>query len=373
MRIAIVGTSLFGQGAEYAMASLARGLVARGHVVDVIVSHIHRDLVERGRMPFQLDGRVGLVVLHVRRARWSVPELTFLLARRRYDAVMSHANTFVLPLAIAVRLSCSGARLIKVEHLGGIGCDSHGNALATPTGRMNLVWRFVRSSLSAQFAVSTGVAEAVARFERYPRERIYVVYNPVVDDDFHRKLAVEPVLLPDDFRNRPVVMAAGAFCEIKHYDLLIRAFARIDRSLDARLVIYGDGPCRRQYEDLIGRLGLQARVLLPGFVNNLPAQLRLAACFVCTSWVESFSIVLVEALAAGVPVVSTDAPTGPSEILADGAYGRLVPRDDEDKLVEAICDVLRGGVQPVPEESWRRFSAEAVLDRYENALGEVVK
>jgi glycosyltransferase involved in cell wall biosynthesis len=90
------------------------------------------------------------------------------------------------------------------------------------------------------------------------------------------------------------------------------------------LIIFGEGGLRSEYERLIEELGIGDSVSLPGFTNNLPAELKGGACFVVSSLIESFSVVLVEALASGVPVVSTDCPYGPGEILKRGKYGTLV-------------------------------------------------
>ena len=129
---------------------------------------------------------------------------------------------------------------------------------------------------------------------------------------------------------------------------------------------------RNEYERLIRDLGIEDSVSLPGFTDNLPAELKGASCFVVSSLIESFSVVLVEALASGVPVVSTDCPYGPGEILQRGKYGILVKNDDVTSLAEGILKVLRGeGIKP-PPESYAPFTIDAVVDRYERAMEDVL-
>ena len=140
----------------------------------------------------------------------------------------------------------------------------------------------------------------------------------------------------------------------------------------ARLVIFGEGGEREFYLNLIKELGIEDSVNLPGFTDNLPAELKSASGFVVSSKVESFSVVLVEALASGVPVVSTNCPYGPAEILHSGQYGILVNNNDLDALADGITFVLSGkGVAPRPEMV-SQYTVGAVVDRYEQALLDVM-
>ncbi|HHX87771.1 MAG TPA: glycosyltransferase, partial [Firmicutes bacterium] len=137
----------------------------------------------------------------------------------------------------------------------------------------------------------------------------------------------------------------------------------------ARLIILGEGPQREALEQLIHSLGLGDQVQLPGFVNNPYRYMAQAAVFVLSSRREGFGNVLVEALAAGAPVVSTDCPGGPAEILEQGRYGRLVPVGDLDRMAEAVLETLNH--PPAPQLLRLRaedFSMEQILPLYREVL-----
>jgi glycosyltransferase involved in cell wall biosynthesis len=165
-----------------------------------------------------------------------------------------------------------------------------------------------------------------------------------------------------------VVVAAGRFVPQKDFPTLLRAFARVRRQRAARLLLLGDGPDRPEIEHLIEELGIWHDVALPGFLKNPYPYLVHAGVFVLSSGWEGLPGALIEALYCGPPLVSTDCPTGPREILKGGRYGRLVPVGDEAELAEAIGQALAGHIPPPPAESWRRFEQETVVDQYLSVL-----
>jgi glycosyltransferase involved in cell wall biosynthesis len=122
----------------------------------------------------------------------------------------------------------------------------------------------------------------------------------------------------------------------KDHATLIRAFALLPESLSAKLIILGEGQLRGELEDLIRELGLQDKVHLPGFMIDPSPWFRSADLFVLSSLYEGFGNVIVEALECGVPVVSTDCPSGPAEILDHGRIGKLVPIRDQESLSRAM-------------------------------------
>jgi glycosyltransferase involved in cell wall biosynthesis len=151
----------------------------------------------------------------------------------------------------------------------------------------------------------------------------------------------------------------------KGFDLLIEAFAIIaSQNEQLRLAIAGEGPDLQLLRDLAARLDLAQRVSFLGPIKNLSAVMRKADVFVLSSRYEGFPNVLLEALASGVPVVSTDCPSGPREILGDGSLGLLVPCGSAKALAEAVMRVISDA------ELHRRLSAPGVARRYE--LGSVI-
>ena len=140
-----------------------------------------------------------------------------------------------------------------------------------------------------------------------------------------------------------------------------------------RLVIAGDGPEAQRLRDLVDALGLQSRVTLAGNVRNLSALMRCADAFVLPSRYEGFPNVLLEALACGVPSVATDCPDGPRQILADGKYGLLVPRDDPLALAAAIARLigdpdLRRRLTALGPVAITPYDKQRVIDAWESVL-----
>jgi len=165
------------------------------------------------------------------------------------------------------------------------------------------------------------------------------------------------------------VLSVGTLKRAKDYPTLLRAFAALPRSLHAKLTILGEGGLRSQLEAQVAELGLEGRVAMPGFVLDPYPWFRTADLLVLSSESEGFGNVLVEALECGVPVVSTNCPGGPREILEGGRHGRLVPVGDSQALADAMAATLTA---PVDRERLiaraRDFSAERIAEQYLETL-----
>ncbi|MCZ6872143.1 MAG: glycosyltransferase, partial [bacterium] len=162
----------------------------------------------------------------------------------------------------------------------------------------------------------------------------------------------------------PVLLAVGRLAKQKDFGTLLRAFARLRRSQPARLLILGEGPERPALETLVRELGLEQDVRLPGFVDNPYAYMARASAFVLSSLWEGLPTVLVEALFCGAPVVATDCPSGPREILRGGELGGLVPMRDPVALADSMQMALAGKIPRPTRESWQSYTVETVVDRY---------
>ncbi len=218
-------------------------------------------------------------------------------------------------------------------------------------------------------SVSDGVSDDLAAATGIDRKRIDTLYNPI-DLERIRRLAAEPANHAWLDGGEPVVLATGRLVRQKGFTTLLEAFAKIGATNPGlRLVILGEGDERKRLTSAIERLGLRERVSLPGYVANPYAFMSRARVFVLSSVWEGLPGALIEALACGCPVVSTDCPSGPREILADGRYGDLVPVGDPDALAHAI---LRGLAHPPAPEPLRDraegFAADAAIDRYLRVL-----
>ena len=378
MRISLVIQDLYRLGAQYVTAMVANGLAQRGHEVAVVVSAVH-DRIGRESpdlKPFPLDPRVALVHLpHVRASRNA-----FALARhfRRYrpDAILPMSGAYEVACAIARQLALRRrtTRLIPVEHSSGLGLRQAESRVSAYRGPRlpAILYHWVADSVDGVVAVSKGSAEALGSLGKYAAGKIHVIYNPVVDARCIEKQKSAPSHPWLSSKTAPVLVAAGAHVPFKGHDVLLRAFERVCRQHPCRLILFGEGPLTEFYRKLAASLGISDSVSMPGYTANLPAELKAADAFVVSSHCESFSVVLVEALACGVPVVATNCPSGPPEILRNGQYGLLVQPDNPAALAEGIVKVLEGrGIRP-PAESWEPYRLERIIDQYEALLVELL-
>jgi len=196
-------------------------------------------------------------------------------------------------------------------------------------------------------------------------DKIAVIYNPVVTPDMLDK-SNEPV--DQDFftaKKVSIIISVGRLSQEKDFATLLRAFAIVEKEIDSQLVIVGEGKERENLQRLARNLHIEDSVWMPGFVENPYKYVSKSSVFVLSSKFEGFALVLVEALSVGCPVVSTDCPGGPREILENGKYGKLVPVGDHEALAKAIIDTLKN---PPPkellQERGKMFSVEAAVNKY---------
>ena len=217
-------------------------------------------------------------------------------------------------------------------------------------------------------AVSRGSAQDLIELTNIDPELVEVIPNPVLTERLLEQ-AREPVELKwFNGDTRPVLITVGRLTAAKNYPLLIRAFSRLRESREANLVILGDGEERDRLESLVRELGLSDHVVMPGYVENPWAYMSKADVFVLSSKWEGLPTVLIEALALGIRVVSTDCEHGPRELLQDGRFGVLVPGEDVDALSEGIIKALESEPPHVDMSDLDVFRLEAAVKRYGELL-----
>lgn len=362
-RIAVYTTDLSTGGVGRMRVNLIRDWVCRGHTVDLLLSDASSPLADL--LP---DG----VRVHVIRTshRWmSLPYLTWYLIRRRPDVLLTDRTRLNASALAAVALASRGTRVLLSVHL------PQGKRLdcLEPVKRASEV-ASLRRLLPKNYriiAVSRGVADDLVREFQIPNDQVEVVYNPAVVPDIE-KLAAVP--LPEPLfgaSTDPLILAAGRMRSQKDFATLVRAFAILARRRPCRLAILGQGEQKTELEQLAGRLGLADRVRFPGYVMNPYQYMARADVFVLSSAWEGFGNVLAEALALGVPVVSTDCPYGPREILGDdGALGALVPVGDAPAMADAIDRTLDRPRDPERlKAAAKRFTVARAAARYLQAFG----
>ena len=224
-------------------------------------------------------------------------------------------------------------------------------------------------NVDAAVGVSRGVASELTEVVGVPSDRVHTIYNPVVspalDQEMNRPADHSWLDNPD----QRVVLAAGRLDKHKDFLTLLTAFAKLRERCSVRLIVLGKGRLRPQLESQARELGVAEHVDFPGFVRNPYAFMAKASLFVLSSRYEGLPTVLIEAMACGCPVVSTNCPFGPDEILEGGRWGELVPVGDANALSEAMLRTLDS---PHPKDALRKrasaFGVEHAVARYERLL-----
>lgn len=333
--LALLLPDLSGGGAERVALALIQGFIDRGHAVDLVLVN------RRGPLLALVPPGVEVIDLAAPKLRHMILPLARYLRQRRPQAL--HAMMWPLPLiAVAARaLARVDTRIIGSEH----------TTLSTmPHGLRHRVVRAITRAAyiraHALVAVSAGVADDLSTFVGVPRASITVVHNPLQ----------LPVTLPDRMiamDRWPVstkrILAVGALKSEKNYPLLLRALAKARERMPVSLLILGDGPLREALEVQVAQDGLGDMVVFAGFDTNPWPYYVAADLFVLSSDSEGLPTVLIEALHAGLPIVSTDCPSGPREILAEGEFGALSRCRDEDALAAAMIEAMSGGPTGQPE------------------------
>ncbi len=383
-------SSLSGGGVPHAMLNLAGVLAEEGYRVDLLVCHIHGAEVDRVVPP-----QVRLVALDRAlpgQGRWYVlkadpaasrllirpvllpfksatklcylPALTRYLRQERPLALLS-AMTYCNLVAIwGRRLAGAETRIVVSEH-SMLSCVVHRFRHRWRWRYLSpLVGRYYREA-DAVVAVSSAVAKDLASTAGLNRDSIYTVANPVVN-----KTLLEQAQAPLDHPwlqagNPPVVLGACRLVPEKDLTTLLHAFAQVRAERAARLMILGEGPERRSLEQLTRSLGIANDVELPGWIDNPYPYMARAGVLVSSSLWEGLSAVLIQAMACGCPVVATNCPGGPSEVLDNGVYGKLVSVGDAEAMAKAIVGALGAPDDPARLKTRaNEFTAERAAHRY---------
>jgi glycosyltransferase involved in cell wall biosynthesis len=345
---------------------LAEGFAARGLQVDLVLA------VRQGSYLEQVPAGVRLIDLGARRPIAKLMALARYLRQQR-PAVLLSALDYINIAGCARRLAGVRTRIVLGVH-NHVSVDLAGSsALAGTSGRRGAVRRFLLRAFYRYaddiVAVSQGVANDLIAFTGLAPSRVRVIHNPVVTRELYELAQQEinhPWLLD---RRVPVVLAVGRLTTQKDFPTLLRAFAAARRECPCRLVFLGDGEERSRLEALTRDLGVADAVAFLGFVQNPYAWMSRSHVLALSSRWEGLPTVLIEALAVGTPVIATDCPSGPREILVDGEFGTLVPVGDVGALGRAIGSTLRS---PGDRARLRRraeaFTLDRAIDNYLQAL-----
>jgi glycosyltransferase involved in cell wall biosynthesis len=359
--------ALDGGGAERAMLHVAQGLAAQGMNVDLVLAEA------KGAYLSKVPTSIRIVDLQ---AQFPVL-LSKTLAlhrylRRKQPEVLFSALDILSSATWAQRLAGVSTRIVMCvqTHLSQQFRDHQPHTI----GRLRPHFvRWFYPWADQIVSASQGVATDVSQMTGVPVESIQVIYNPVVTPEVLEKLR-QPIDHPwFALGELPVILGVGRLVSQKDFPTLIQAFARVRPRYQSRLMILGEGEDRPKLEAMVRELGLEGDVALPGFVENPYAYMARAGVFALSSVFEGFGNVVAEALAAGTPVVSTNCPSGPAEILADGKYGRLVPLGDADALADAIVETLQNPIQSkILQQRSQDFSLDRITHQYLNVLHRLI-
>lgn len=364
LRVALFVSSLRGGGAERVMLDIARGLSQRGLAVDLVLG--------RAAGPYlaSVPPDVNLIDLNSHKTFSCFIGFVRYLRRNRPAVVLSTMPTYNV-IAVLARALFSRNTFVAARRANTFTMElKHANLR---DGAFLRAEKHVLRLADAVIANSRGVAEDLVDAAPSLARLIRVIHNPVVWPELAER-ASEPVdhpWLQDPSRH--VVLAAGRLVPVKDYPTLLRAFAKVVlKSCSARLIVLGDGQEQEGLRGLAKNLGIHEAIDFPGFVSNPFAYMSKARVFALSSIYEGSPNVLVQAMACGTPVVSTECPNGPREILQNGALGRLVPVGDWRALGEAILATFDSPLEPKRLiKGASDYSAESSVGRYFDLVNEL--
>ncbi len=362
-RLAILVRALDGGGMQRNTMRLAGAFAARGHAVDVLAADVsgpmRRDIESVARLVALAGGRHVAGRLLALRAGWReraelrplllgggpgilahLPALVAYLRRTGPAALLALGTQCNLAALWARRLAGTPTRVVVSER----------NTLSLVVANTRRRFRRAYPALIARtypeadgiVAVSRAVAHDLARTGNLAADTIRTIPNPVPepgggDTDPAGRAPAHPWLAPGE---PPLILGVGRLNWQKDFQTLLEAFARLRRERSARLAILGEGEERLRLEARARDLGIAGDLLMPGFVDDPQAWMARARLLALTSTQEGFGNVIVEALASGCPVVASDIPGGPREILDGGRYGGLAPAGDAGAFAEAMLEVM---------------------------------
>ena len=301
---------------------------------------------------------IRIISLEASRSLKAIGKLRRLLSEERPDILLSNLGHNNIIALWSRALSRAPTRVVVCQH-----------SVLSQESLHDGNWQHrVLPAVSAVFlrladgivAVSRGVADDMARILRLRRSAISVIYNPVLTRDFDHRAAASLNHAWFAAGTMPVVLGVGRLVPEKDFGTLIKAFALLRQIMPCKLILVGDGPARADLVRLCQDLGIATDVDFVGFQENPLPYIRQAALLALSSTYEGFGNVLAEAMGCGTPVISTDCPYGPAEILAGGRFGALVPVGDAERMAQAMQEAL---LSPLPADVLKSQAAQFRDDR----------
>jgi glycosyltransferase involved in cell wall biosynthesis len=358
--IALFLPALDGGGAERVFIELANVFASLNLRVHLLLA------AARGPYLNEVDPGVRIVELGSRGVLRSVPKLVKYLRAERPAALLSaldHANL----IAILARWA-AGIGTRCVISMRSVPSAVYREEKYPRKWLLPMLMRRAYPHADRIIANSQAVASDLTDRFGVPARKVTIIYNPLDLESIERlsRDAVENAWLAQ--KSSPLILSVGRLTALKDFPTLIRAFAIVRSARECRLAILGEGGDRRKLEALVAELGLREDVCFPGFVKNPFAWMRVAKLLVCSSLTEGCPNALMQALACGTPVVSTDCVGGCAEILEGGRWGRLVPIRDAPAMAAAITASMDGDTATDVKRRAADFAIDAVARTYLSQL-----
>jgi glycosyltransferase involved in cell wall biosynthesis len=356
-RAAIFIPTFASGGAESTMVILARELQARGYEVDLLVKS------KAGGLSQSIPDSLRIIEFNVSTMRYTLRKLISYCNKEVPVAIVSAME---LPNLISVIAGLFARQRPKTI----VSIHSILSKQKPIYGRMidRILFGILYRLSDKIVCVSNTCAQDAIRYLGLPRAKVRVIYNPVFRPEILEKAKERISYAWLDDKPAIKILSIGRLVTEKDQKTLIKALKLVRERYDAQLIILGEGPLRSELLQLAQSLGLEQDVSLPGFVQNPYPLISQADVFVLSSTLEGLGNVLIEALACNCPVVSTDCPGGPREILDGGQYGHLTPVGDHAAMAEAILSVLSGDKRLAPPEWLEKFCLESSVDQYQQLI-----
>lgn len=348
-------------GVERVTNLLTEGFLEHGVRVDLLVPQL------TGEHSESIPSGVNIIRINKRHTYSSVFRLATYLKTEKPDALLAVKHRAVITAVLARFISGFKGRLLGNIHTNISAGLRHSSTLKRTTYHWGM--KIFYPLTDGIIGVSEGVSCDIMDLTGLTSEKVNVIYNPVVTPEIH-SLGRLPLEHPWFSKGAPpVILGIGRLTEQKDFHTLVRAFSEVTKTHQCRLVILGEGRDLESLRTLSNSLGIGDSVDFPGFKKNPYKFLSKARMLVLSSKWEGFGVVIVEAMALGTPVVSTDCPSGPREILKDGLYGPLVPVENPSSLAQAIILVLEN---PPEEELLRSASKDYIIGGISKSYLEVL-
>ena len=362
--IALFIPSFAGGGAEKMMVRLANELTSRNYKVFILVNRNEGPYIEL------VNEKITTIQLHQNKVFSLIYLIKFLYSYKPKTLISALFNCNILSIVANVFYLKKAKVIITERNYMGQGNNTAQYKLFCIELIKKTLYRFADKAVG----ISNGITKLLRGKYGVKFNKSNTIHNPVFSPDI---IPMSQEEVEDDWLLDPkvkVIISVGRLMPVKDYITLLQAYKNLNENINIKLMILGEGPERKRIENFIEKNKLSSSVKLKGFVTNPYKYIRHADLFALSSKSEGFGNVLVEALALGIPIVCTDCPTGPKDIIGNNKYGILVPVNSQDALSSAMKKILNKELVFVKETLQKRaedFSVEVIVDSYEDLINDI--